>query len=163
MAKENSQSGPNLTAVYIAIALLGLWIVYLAVQHQRMLEQISQSNLCRIAKECSAPAAAPPLPTQISNPSNVVAPTRLSTSASSPGMHTYFSDCYNYQNEKGNLDGIASYIQNEISARGNLPFQYNSQTGCGGAGCPHDAQQCFAFWRQYASVQANATASPVPL
>lgn len=165
MAKENSQLGsnPDLTAVYVALALLAVWVVYLAMDHRRMHRQLSQESICKVASQCAlAPAATTNSSTSQQQPQSgpVVAPITTAGRFSADGApsltHNYFSDCYNYQNGRGNQNGIASYIQNEIAVRGNLPFQYSEASGCSGAGCPHSADACYAFWQQYAAAQATA-------
>ncbi len=141
MPKDNSASQVNLTPVYIAMALLGGWVMYISQEHSKLAYQVSDKNLCSLNATCKAAAA--------SSTNTPLTTNSAGKFSSPPKIHNSFADCLNYQSVVGNPNGVASFIQNEIQARGNLPLAVQDNQ-CAGGGCPHTPEQCYTFWTQYA-------------
>lgn len=148
MPKDNSQTSQNLLPVYISMGLLGIWIAHLAQQHHRMARAVSQKNLCALNAVCQAEANA------ANSAPLVTRSTANGTMQTAPPLHDNFVQCFNYQNAAGNPNDVASFIHNEISARGNLPLAVQNNK-CVGGGCPHPANQCYNFWLRYAQALAR--------
>ncbi len=148
MAKDNLQASKNLTPVYVALGLMALWVYHLTSEYRSMAFSVSKKNLCDRVKECQIEAVSSntPLVTRQSG--------RMAAASPSTSKHHSFLDCFNYQMVTGNPNKIGNFIQNEMGAKGNLPFlMQNGQ--CGGAGCPHTAADCYNVWFQYAQRMAQ--------